>query len=132
MRKPSEIRADMRALLETPGIGLSPLSRQQYLTDAQRAEIDDAESRLNTLRSEMEALVNRVGTKLDQLRDVMVEKKQGDEYARFRFAGRFDDYPIDSYQQEGFTPGGVYMQPEDDRERMIDAKAAEVGLTFTE
>lgn len=129
--KPSGIKNELARLAATKGLNLEAAERARYLSPEQQAECDRALAAIEQLKSRQAAEVARVSQKLNRLREHLVSKKRGDEFARFRFCSdRYagDGYPLSGYQQEGFQPGGMYAQPEDDREAFIDSKLKAEGL----
>lgn len=87
----------------------------------------------NVARQAKSADINRVGAKIQQLRQAMLAKGvTAFEFDSFRFAGTmilgtaYADASL--YEQPGYPPGGVFAQPEDQREAFIDAKMVAEGL----
>lgn len=131
--KPSELKAQICELAETPGMHLNAEERLRYLTPEQITACDAATGQIEELNALQRENIARVAVKLKRLQKHLIDNKRGEEYARFRFCADKspmggDEYPAANYQQEGFPVGGVYQQTEDEREAFIDAKLKLEGL----
>lgn len=135
--KPSERKARIKELADTPGLNLSPAERKQYLNKEQQAACVSAEAEMQEIQSERAEDIERVAAKIRKLREHMVSNGRGKEFGRFRFC--CDKPPVTPNDDEDFSPsafqldgwpreGGVYHQPEDDREAFVDLMLKKEGL----
>lgn len=118
--------------------------RQQHLLripwDVLEASPDLLAER-KTLEAELEAArkaqadhVNRIGQKINILRQGMLPEK-GLEFFSYRFAGDpryehtvYGPIPAEAVQIPGFKPGGIYCQDEGRKEAFVDQLLALEGL----
>lgn len=120
--KPSEIQ-QRKAVIGSNPLMLVPKAFLSGEHLERRRELEAEQERLTTANTE---IVNRIGTKIQHLREAMIAAGRGHEFACFRFAGRFPEYPLSYCSRPGWNPGGVYMQDVDKREEFVEEMLQEV------
>lgn len=134
--KISQINRELKSLGDFPH--LDP-AVYPYLDADQRQYVNTLRVRIEKLKLRKAKIIQRIGRKIADLRALMIQRNETDEFVRFRFAGapfsvtvlrggrRVSVFvPKEECKRRGWPEGGVYCQNEDKRERFIDEMLEEV------